>query len=155
MTDPATNPRVGKALGGEPTAVGSTTADPAVDSQRATTPAPGTGSAGAPVSPVSGGSRPAGESAPLLPRDEADKLELRLQHALSGFVDKPRAAVEEAEQVVEEVTGRVTEALNQRRRTLRGSWQGGDAKGASNADTEQLRLALRDYRALADRLLHL
>ncbi|WP_418953330.1 hypothetical protein [Streptomyces cinnabarinus] len=89
------------------------------------------------------------ESTPLLRREECDKLELRLQHALSGFVEGPRAAVEEADQVLEEVSERVTEALHQRRRTLRGSWQDDE----SAADTERLRLALRDYRELADRLL--
>ncbi|MGW3283055.1 hypothetical protein ACWDR3_00245 [Streptomyces sp. NPDC001002] len=91
-------------------------------------------------------------SSPLLPRDETDKLAERLQHALSGFVDDPRTAVEEADHVVEEITGRYTDALTQRRRTLRRSWQEGDAK-SDHSDTEQLRLALRDYRELADRLL--
>ncbi|MBD0837346.1 hypothetical protein [Streptomyces sp. TRM68416] len=97
-----------------------------------------------------------GTTTPLLPRDECDKLETRLQHALSGFVDGPRAAVEEADRVLEEVAGRFTEAVSRRRRTLRGSWQEaetGEDKPASTTDTEQLRLALRDYRELAERLL--
>jgi len=83
----------------------------------------------------------------LLPHDECDKLELRLRHAVSGFVDGPRDSVEEADHVVEEIAGQFTEALTRRRRTLRMSWQDGE-------DTEQLRLALRDYRNLAERLLH-
>ncbi|MFV8189468.1 hypothetical protein [Streptomyces sp. AF1B] len=99
----------------------------------------------------------------LLPHDECDKLELRLRNAVSGFVDGPRAAVEEADHVVEEIAARFTEALTHRRRSLRTSWQAGqgahDGKGtgaaeATQADTEQLRLALRDYRELAQRLLH-
>ncbi|WP_399498465.1 hypothetical protein [Streptomyces sp. P17] len=90
-----------------------------------------------------------GTATPLLPREEYDKLETRLQHAMSGFVDEPRASVEEADKALEEITTRFTDALNQRRRTLRGSWQGDE----SASDTEQLRLALRDYRELADRLL--
>ncbi|MDN3020534.1 hypothetical protein [Streptomyces sp. S.PB5] len=92
----------------------------------------------------------------LLPHDECDKLSLRLQHAVAGFVDGPRNAVEEADHVMEEVAARVTDALTQRRRTLRHSWQqDGEDKHANAGDTEQLRLALRDYRELADRLLHL
>ncbi|MFG1672268.1 hypothetical protein [Streptomyces sp. Y7] len=88
---------------------------------------------------------------PLVPNDESDKFELKLQHAVSGFVDGPRAAVEEADQVVEALVGRFTETISERRRTLRRSWQDTD----ENADTEQLRLALRDYRELAERLLHI
>ncbi|MGW2524745.1 hypothetical protein ACWC09_48910 [Streptomyces sp. NPDC001617] len=92
----------------------------------------------------------------LFPHDESDKLQLRLRHAVSGFVDGPRDAVAEADQVVEEIAGRFVEAVTRRRRTLRMSWQEGDAKGTkdSHPDTEQLRLALRDYRDLAERLLH-
>jgi hypothetical protein len=92
----------------------------------------------------------------LLPHDECDKLSLRLQHAVAGFVDGPRASVEEADHVMEEVASQVTDALTRRRRTLRHSWQqDGEDKNAHAGDTEQLRLALRDYRELADRLLHL
>ncbi|MGW1952134.1 hypothetical protein ACWCPI_05110 [Streptomyces sp. NPDC001920] len=97
------------------------------------------------------------EATPLFPHEESDKFELRLHHAVSGFVDGPRAAVEEADRVLEELTARFTEAVTQRRRTLRGAWQSADrAEGGpeSSTDTEQLRLALRDYRELAERLLH-
>ncbi|MGW3986486.1 hypothetical protein [Streptomyces sp. NPDC004830] len=93
----------------------------------------------------------------LFPHDASDKLGERLRHAVAGFVDGPRASVEEADQVLEEITARFTEVVTERRRTLRRSWQtaesGGD-KSVSAADTEQLRLALKDYRELAERLLH-
>ncbi|MFC8141194.1 hypothetical protein ACFUKV_05415 [Streptomyces paradoxus] len=93
----------------------------------------------------------------LLAHEESDKLGSQLQHAVAGFVDGPRAAVEEADHVLEEIAARFTEAVTQRRRTLRHSWQsveGGDSRSVSSADTEQLRLALKDYRELAERLLH-
>ncbi|MER6343830.1 hypothetical protein ACWC10_00755 [Streptomyces sp. NPDC001595] len=96
----------------------------------------------------------ASHSSPLLAHSEADKLSARLQHAVSGFVDGPRAAVEEADQVLEEIANRFTDAVTQRRRTLRHSWQETDEATPGTTDTEQLRLALRDYRELADRLLH-
>ncbi|WP_369270748.1 hypothetical protein AB5J55_12525 [Streptomyces sp. R11] len=127
-----------------------------------------------PVAPTGGRERPGGEArggearaaapakggrevARLFPHDESDKFELKLQHAVSGFVDGPRGAVEEADRVLEELAARFTEAVTQRRRTLRGAWQATDPAeskgGASSTDTEQLRLALRDYRELAERLL--
>ncbi|MDQ0713049.1 hypothetical protein QFZ55_002501 [Streptomyces luteogriseus] len=93
----------------------------------------------------------------LLAHDDSDKFGSQLQHAVAGFVDGPRAAVEEADHVLEEIAARFTEAVTQRRRTLRHSWQsveGGEGRSVSSADTEQLRLALKDYRELAERLLH-
>ncbi|MBN0044828.1 hypothetical protein JS756_12040 [Streptomyces actuosus] len=98
------------------------------------------------------------------PHEDSERLEQRLAHAVSRFVDGPRDAVADADQVLEDIAARCTEALTRRRRTLRTSWQtadagdGGPAAGtgtAAPADTEQLRLALRDYREPAQRLLHL
>ncbi|CAM5394218.1 hypothetical protein [Streptomyces aurantiogriseus] len=109
--------------------------------------------------PVGGGHRPEGShGSPLLPNEECDKLTSRIQHAVAEFVDRPRDAVEEADHVLEELAARFTDAVNSRRRTLRGSWQLAEgAKGdtVTTADTEQLRLALRDYRELTERLLHM
>ncbi|MEV3908469.1 hypothetical protein [Streptomyces canus] len=107
---------------------------------------------------VRGSSGPESHEARLLPHEECDKLSTRLQHAVAGFVDEPRSAVEEADHVLEEVAARFTDAVKQRRRTLRSSWQTGDGgrdeKAVGAGDTEQLRLALRDYRELTERLLH-
>ncbi|MFD9003483.1 hypothetical protein ACFV0T_21315 [Streptomyces sp. NPDC059582] len=129
---------------------------------------------------TSGTSR-TGTTTALFPHDESDKLTLRLQQAVTGFVDAPRGSVEEADHVLEEIAARFTDAVAKRRQTLRTSWQSaehtsgrspersaersaghstdGDRTTASGAatdtatDTEQLRLALRDYRELAERLL--
>ncbi|WP_432083993.1 hypothetical protein [Streptomyces sp. WAC 04229] len=93
---------------------------------------------------------------PLLPHDEGDKLGQRLHHAVAGFVDAPRASVEEADRVLEELAARLADAVAHRRRTLRTTWQDtGEDGHAPTTDTEQLRLALRDYRELADRLMRL
>ncbi|WP_406366659.1 hypothetical protein [Streptomyces sp. NBC_00645] len=91
----------------------------------------------------------------LLPLDEHDKFSLRMRHAVGGFVDGPQASVEEADHVLEELAGRFTEAVTRRRRTLRTSWQSGGEGKATDSDTEQLRLALRDYREMTERLLKL
>jgi hypothetical protein len=91
----------------------------------------------------------------LLSHEECDRLGQRLQHAVAEFVDAPRASVEEADRVLEELAARFTDAVAHRRRTLRTSWQEtGEQTRATSTDTEQLRLALRDYRELADRLMH-
>lgn len=90
----------------------------------------------------------------LLPHEECDSFAARLQQVIAEFVDGPRDAVEEADHVMEEVAARVTQALDDRRRTLRAAWQA-DSGATDAGDTEQLRLALRDYRELTDRLLHI
>ncbi|MGI5425480.1 hypothetical protein [Streptomyces sp. CA-179760] len=116
-----------------------------------------TGKITAPKGTSTPGTSREGTHAHLFPHDESDKLGLQLQHAVAGFVDGPRASVEEADHVLEEIAARFTEAVAQRRRTLRHSWQSvesGEGKPVSSSDTEQLRLALKDYRELAERLLH-
>lgn len=106
----------------------------------------------APVAADKRHDRPAAGNGSLLPHDESDKFNLRLQHAVTGFVDEPRSAVEEAAHVLEEVADRLAQAVTKRRDSLRSSWE---SKGSGDSDTEQLRLALRDYRELTERLLHI
>ncbi|MFF6640015.1 hypothetical protein ACFY83_22640 [Streptomyces althioticus] len=95
----------------------------------------------------------------LLGDDTCDRLSAQLRQAVAGFVDRPRDAVEEADLVLHEITERLNDALTERRRTLTRNWKepaSGDPKkgdAAPATDTEQLRLALRDYRELAERLL--
>ncbi|MEU4096250.1 hypothetical protein [Streptomyces sp. NPDC026673] len=79
-----------------------------------------------------------------------DKLQQRLQHAVGGFVDEPRHAVEEADEVLGEATDRLVEELRGRRDELRSGWRAG---GHDDTDTERLRVALRGYRDLVDRVL--
>jgi hypothetical protein len=119
-----------------------------------------TGTTGTPTSDgsASPATETAGTDAPsLLPRDASDELAGRLRQTVVEFVDRPKEAVEEADRLLEELATRFTEAVTERRRTLRGAWHTDDTgkRGAgSTTDTEQLRLALRDYRELAERLLH-
>ncbi|MFH8747343.1 hypothetical protein ACH4GK_08890 [Streptomyces rimosus] len=89
----------------------------------------------------------AGSTEPLLPAEAREKLRQRLDHAVNGFVDRPREAVQEADGLYEELAALLPEALAARRRSLRTTWEQG------NADTEQLRVALRHYRETAQRLL--
>ncbi|MES4887559.1 hypothetical protein [Streptomyces sp. NPDC096012] len=131
------------------TGTDSATAGTGTDSATAGT---GVGSAAA---GTGAGSAASETGAPLLPHEEADQWEQRMRQVVAGFVDEPRGAVEEADRALEEITVRFTEAVTQRRRTLRRSWESAEESGVgAGADTEQLRLALRDYRELAGRLLH-
>ncbi|MGW3205334.1 hypothetical protein [Streptomyces sp. NPDC001135] len=99
---------------------------------------------------------PSGAGAPLLAHEETDRWEQRMRQLTAGFVDEPRSAVEEADRALAEIVARFDEAVDRRRRTLRRSWEASEDRGpGSETDTEQLRLALRDYRELAGRLLHL
>ncbi|MFI6106408.1 hypothetical protein [Streptomyces sp. NPDC051310] len=93
-----------------------------------------------------------GTSARSLVADgEREALERRIQHAMTEFVDDPRRAVQEAAGTMEEAAERLTSALAEQRRKLRTAWDGGDRA----PDTEQLRVTLREYRDMTDRLLRL
>ncbi|WP_369250617.1 hypothetical protein [Streptomyces sp. R41] len=124
-------------------------ADPAVQSAPQT---PRTEPAHAPREPGTSADSSDRELGPeLVPQSDRDKFTLRLQQALGTFVDSPRQAVEEADTVLDEVVTRFTDTLTERRRVLRTGWQDPD----TNAQTEELRLALRSYREITERLLHI
>ncbi|MEU5951409.1 hypothetical protein [Streptomyces sp. NPDC047525] len=132
------------------------------DAQHFTPREPATGSA-APVTPPASVPPPAPAPAPLhatdsvlIPQDERDKLGLRLQQALNTFVESPRQAVEEADSLFDDAVRHLTETLTERRRTLRASWQGRQGTEAhTETHTEELRLALREYRESMERLLRI
>jgi hypothetical protein len=87
-------------------------------------------------------------SAPLVTgQDRLRESWLRIQ---SEFVDNPRGSVTEAASLVAEITGTLVTAVQDRERRLRGAWDGN-----SDADTEILRNALRDYRTFFELLLKL
>ncbi|MEV6838699.1 hypothetical protein AB0N17_30010 [Streptomyces sp. NPDC051133] len=141
-------PYLGEVTGRE----AATTDSRAADAWPAAPGTPGTGSRTVGESDTA----PSGTGSPLLPLEETDEWDQRIRQLVAGFVDEPREAVAEADHALEEIATRFTEAVDRRRRTLRRSWEGTEDRGpGSETDTEQLRLALRDYRELAGRLLHL
>ncbi|MFJ8949882.1 hypothetical protein ACIRO1_07275 [Streptomyces sp. NPDC102381] len=87
----------------------------------------------------------------LLPWGQQDELAMRLRQALNTFVDSPHRAVEEADSVFADAITHLTEALAERRRVLRAGWQGQDTE----AQTEELQLALRQYRMNTELLLRM
>lgn len=88
---------------------------------------------------------------PMFGAGEGERWSGRLQEAVNGFVDRPREAVAEADEVFAELAGRVTEALAEQRRVLRSGWE----EPAGEPDTERLRVALQSYREASERLLKL
>ncbi|MFD9041633.1 hypothetical protein [Streptomyces bottropensis] len=88
---------------------------------------------------------------PLLPSDGQDKILQRLGHALNTFADTPLEALEEAESAFDEATVQLVNALAERRRVLRAGWQDQDP----DTQSDELRHALRQYREITQRLLHL
>jgi hypothetical protein len=85
---------------------------------------------------------------PLFANDESEDFRHRWNDVQTGFVDEPRQAVERADELVAAAIKRLAEIFAKERSSLEEQWaRGGDAS------TEDLRLALRRYRAFFDRLL--
>ncbi|MFF0482882.1 hypothetical protein [Streptomyces sp. NPDC004435] len=83
----------------------------------------------------------------LGPAEEGEFI--RRWHEVQGrFVDDPRQAVHAADALVGDVMKTLTDTFARHRQALEGQWSQG-----LEADTESLRLALCQYRALFQRLL--
>ena len=85
---------------------------------------------------------------PLLVEQEATDMRARWSAIQIGFVDDPRHAVEMADSLVAEVMQRLAQLFAHQRGELEGQWSRGE-----DVSTEDLRLALRQYRSFFDRLL--
>jgi hypothetical protein len=89
-----------------------------------------------------------GQAAPLFPDTELAELRSRWDKAQIGFVDEPRAAVQQADSLVATVVKRLAEQFATERAELEHQWDRG-----TEVSTEDLRQALRRYRSFFDRLL--
>jgi hypothetical protein len=85
---------------------------------------------------------------PLFPQDELQNFRSRWDQVQTSFVDEPRAAVEQADSLVANVVKRIAEQFAVEREQLEKQWDRGE-----NVNTEDLRQALKRYRAFFDRLL--
>ncbi len=85
----------------------------------------------------------------LLPQDFVNDLRSRWDRVQTGFVDEPRKAVQEADELVAQAIKRLAETFANERNTLESQWDRGD-----NVSTEDLRLALQKYRSFFQRLLN-
>jgi hypothetical protein len=79
----------------------------------------------------------------LLSADEAERLRARWRDLQAAFVDDPRQAVEDADELIGVAIAALQERYQAQRSALADSWRGGDT-----GDTEALRVTLRRYRRL-------
>jgi len=100
------------------------------------------------VSPNSAQTADTDERIALFSPDEANSLRGRWDSIQVGFVDEPRQAVEKADALVAGAMKRLAEGFAAERERLEKQWDRGDS-----ISTEDLRLALRRYRAFFGRLL--
>jgi hypothetical protein len=84
----------------------------------------------------------------LLDTAQSGELRERWNEIQTAFVDEPRSAVQEADALVADLMQRLADSFSRERQALEGQWDRGD-----EVSTEDLRVALRRYRAFFDRLL--
>jgi len=89
----------------------------------------------------------AGSSASLLNREETEQFRTRWNEIQGKFVDEPRTAVEQADELVTEVIELITEMFNNEHRLLEAQWNKGN-----DVSTEDLRIALQRYRSFFNSL---
>src|SRR4051794_35043040 len=85
---------------------------------------------------------------PLFPEDVANDFRSKWDHIQTGFVDEPRQAVQQADELVAQAIKRLAESFAQERNRLERQWDRGD-----EVSTEDLRVALQTYRSFFQRLL--
>jgi len=85
---------------------------------------------------------------PLLAADDAEGFRARWTDVQTGFVDAPRQAVEQADELVAEVMQHLARTFADERGRLEGHWDRGD-----EVSTDELRTAFQRYRSFFERLL--
>jgi hypothetical protein len=86
-------------------------------------------------------------SASLLNREESENFRTRWNEIQGKFVDEPRSAVEQADELVTEVIELITEMFNNEHRSLEAQWNKGN-----DVSTEDLRITLQRYRSFFNSL---
>jgi hypothetical protein len=84
----------------------------------------------------------------LFAQNDTQDLRSRWEKIQIGFVDEPRTAVVQADELVANAIKRLTEVFGAERHKLEVEWDKTD-----NVSTEDLRVALRRHRSFFDRLL--
>ncbi|MFF0001054.1 hypothetical protein [Streptomyces avermitilis] len=84
----------------------------------------------------------------LLTSEDEEGFRARWQEVQNKFVDDPRDAVHTADALVADVMQKLAATFADHRQELEGQWKRGE-----QANTEDLRLALRHYRSFFNRLL--
>jgi glutathione S-transferase len=85
---------------------------------------------------------------PLFPEDVGNDFRSKWDKVQTGFVDEPRQAVQQADELVAQAIKRLAESFAEERNRLERQWDRGD-----EVSTEDLRVALQTYRSFFQRLL--
>ena len=85
---------------------------------------------------------------PLFPEDVANDFRSKWDRIQTGFVDEPRTAVKQADELVAQAIKRIAESFADERNRLESQWDRGD-----QVNTEELRVTLQTYRSFFQRLL--
>jgi len=88
-----------------------------------------------------------GSSLTLLNREESELLRMRWNEIQSKFVDEPRTAVQQADELVSEVIKKIIQVIANERSLLESQWNQGN-----DLSTEDLRKSLQHYRSFFNRL---
>jgi hypothetical protein len=88
-----------------------------------------------------------GLSISLLNHEESEHFRTRWNEIQGKFVDEPRSAVEQADELVSEVIELITQMFNNEHRSLEAQWNKGN-----DVSTEDLRIALQRYRSFFNSL---
>lgn len=88
------------------------------------------------------------EAESLIARDEAEEFRRTWGEIQGRFVDDPQDAVRSADRLVAEVMQTLARTFSARKQELEGQWDRGE-----HVATEDLRLALQQYRSFFNRLL--
>jgi hypothetical protein len=87
------------------------------------------------------------EAPPLIDEEKVTGFRDRWQNVQTGFVDDPKQAVQQADELVAAVISALATTFAEHKSELEGQWQQGEPA------TEELRIALRRYRSFFDQLL--
>lgn len=88
------------------------------------------------------------ELSPLFSDETERELRTQWHEIQTGFVDEPRRAVEQADELVARLMQQLAQSFSNQRNELERQWE-----QAEKISTEDLRLALRRYRSFFERLL--
>jgi hypothetical protein len=88
------------------------------------------------------------ELSPLFSDETEQELRTHWHEIQTGFVDEPRRAVEQADELVARLMQQLAQSFSDQRNNLERQWD-----QAEKISTEDLRLALRRYRSFFERLL--
>ena len=104
--------------------------------------------ASAPANPNKSAAPDDGHRDPLFVASECDSFRGRWHDIQGSFVDQPRQAVQQADELVAAVIQRLAQVFADERAKMEKDWSAGE-----DVSTEDLRQSLRRYRSFFDRLL--